>query len=191
MALRNPGAGPTVSVPAAAAGGAPSTPASAPNGAPSTPPPASTTPPAQARDLAAMRARLAGGQNGGVNSPEGATKIVESLVAPRTQETPDGRAEPISADTTAAPIATPSASPEVTAKRKRRTQAEMAAARAAKKAASTPQTTPEAGPPAPAAASEASAGAGFDPTFPDNRYLERIATALEEIAKTLRERLPL
>ena len=142
MGLKKPSASPmaagapttATTAPAAVAGGEPSTTSAPPaSSAPPTPAPA-----AQARDLAAMRARLVGGQLGGVNSPEGAEKITEALVAPRTITTANGGAEPI-------PAAEPAQQTEPVSapKRTRRTKAEMEAARAAASAASTPE-APEA-----------------------------------------------
>ena len=194
MALKKPGASPTAAsapatattAPAAVVGGEPST-TSAPAPAASSGPAAAAAnfalstptaaPAAQARDLAAMRARLAGGQLGGVNSPEGAEKITEELVAPRTQPTADGGAEPIPAPApipadafgVAGVVADAGLTPP---KRTRRTKAEMEAARAA---ASSPPTTPSPG-------VEAGASAGDLARIAD--ALERIAAAMEHAQAT-------
>lgn len=119
-----------------------------------------------------MRARLAGGQNGGVNSPEGAAKMTEAhCLAPRTQETADGGAEPIPAppdvsSSTSAGTSVVSAEP---AKRHRRTKAEMGAARTSAASTTPPLVSaPSAEAPAPATATGDS--------------LARIADALERLA---------
>ena len=182
MALKKPSAIPVpdgASLPAPAA----STPTPAPPspGVSSAPVAASlapTVPPAQARDLAALRERLAGGQNGGVNSPEGAEKLTPALLEPRTQEV-DGVTQPIAqpAESSAAPAASDTAGTGLTRGQK------AAATRAAKKAAaSSATTTQEAGAPAPAVTGAATAAASSDPT------LDRIVTALETIAHALEDK---
>lgn len=121
------------------------------------------------RDLGALRQRLAGGVNGGVNPPEASSAVADDMLEPNTRETPDGGAEPLpnhpdaakavaSAAPAAAPAPTssPSTDSATATKRKRRTKAEMEAARAA--AAAGAATT--------AAAATASPSAGSAPTAP-------------------------
>jgi hypothetical protein len=122
-----------------------------------------------------MRARLAGGQTGGVNSPEGVEKITEALVAPRTQETASGGAEPIPAAPSADP-APAAANPDSTL-----TRGQKAAQTRAKNRASAAST--------PAAQTPVSAAGITDPVADAAPLsclpvsdLTRIADALERIA---------
>lgn len=184
MALRKNDAPAPVPMPSVSSGvGTP-----AANTAPSTPAPV-TAPPALTRDLAAMRARLAGGQNGGVNSPEGAEKITEKLIEPRTQETPDGGAEPIPATSVAGE---PSPGTDTTSSALTRGQ-KAAATRAKNKAAS----TSAAGDAAVVSTSlagvqHASAGDPYSDIITLHREAikvqERIAIALETIARALEDK---
>ena len=83
------------------------------------------------RNLGALRQQLAG--TGGVNPPE--SKVPETALEPRTQETADGGAEPLSSPQTS-PAGTIAPLPDTpTTKRTRRTPAQMAEARAATEAA--------------------------------------------------------
>lgn len=147
-------------------------PVSAPVAASAAPAPApvqtTVAPPAAGgmRDLAAMRAKLAQRQTGGVNPPEAAAAVQPALFEPKTQETADGGAEPIpSPDATpsAPETAPPAPAPELTRGQK------AAATRAAKKAAA------GAGAAAPV---EASATPSIDHQAV---ALERIAIALEKL----------
>lgn len=130
------------------------------------------------RDLAAMRAKLAQRQTGGVNPPEAVAAVTPALLEPRTQETPDGGAEPLpsAADPGAAtpgsaspapatPVSPsgsePSAAPELTRGQK------AAATRAAKKAAAQAETP--------------TASAGAAPSVGESATLSRIADALEAL----------
>ncbi len=101
---------------------------------------APTNPAGANRDIAALRARLAGGSLGGVNPPEAATALPADALEARTVPTADGGAQAApgwteaknglvvraaEASTAVAAVAAPAA------KRTRRTKAEMEAARAA------------------------------------------------------------
>jgi len=101
--------------------------------------------PAPVRDLSQLRTQLAG--SGGVNPPE--SKVPETALEPRTEETPTGGAQPIqTGDKPVQPLPdTP------TTRRTRRTPAQMAEARAqAASAASATQSTATTSPPVTGAA---------------------------------------
>jgi|SRR5688572_8686765 len=160
-------------------------------------PPTSSTPSAK-RDLVALRARLSGGTNGGVNPPEAPAAVTEDLLEPNTRETPEGGAEmlPNHPDfEKGKPAATaPTAEGSAPAKRKRRTKAEMEAARAAEAAAATaPTETPPASvESAPPSGSEPAAGTQpSDYGYVGREELDRIATALERIVNVLETRAAL
>lgn len=177
---------------AACAGNVPPKAVSAPvaaSAAPASGPPAQTVAPAAPpavpgakRDIAALRAKLAGGSNGGVNPPEAAAALTDDALEPRTVETQDGGAAAapgwveaknglvVRAPTT--PEETPAASVAPTGELTRGQKA--AATRAANKAAAQIQTTvfPPASTDAPVAAVVPSVGASD---------LARIADALERL----------
>ncbi len=105
------------------------------------------------RDLAAMRAKLASRQSGGVNPPEAAASQTEALFEPRTKEAPDGTAVPLddapatsagpaaSAGTTATETGSVASAPEPGGPALTRGQ-KAAATRAANKAKAAPTETP-------------------------------------------------
>lgn len=141
MALRDRYAGVASPSVASSPTPAPSAPSQAAS-APSSPPIVSVL---GTRDLEALRTVLA---KGNTAPPEAAAALQAQAFEPKTRETPDGGAEPISdlasAVTSPGEIAPlPSTPTTEQAKRKRRTKAEMEAARAA----STPKAeSPEAQP---------------------------------------------
>jgi hypothetical protein len=69
---------------------------------------AATTAPAEPtpeRDLAALRAKLASGQTGGVNPPEAKDRMTDDIVAPQPSSTGSAPTAPIAAPSAPAPDA--------------------------------------------------------------------------------------
>ncbi len=140
------------------------------------------------RDLAALRAQLAG-SNGGVNPPEAAAAVTDGLLEPCTRETPDGGAEPLPNHPDAAKAGAAAASVQQAPaadsppKRRRRTKAEMEAARAAEAAARAPSAPPS-----------ASAGSA-PPLASESEFQSELAAAAAEaegyviLTNTLRDQL--
>lgn len=172
----SPAAAPASPAPSAAQPSTPTSEASPaePSSSPAAASASPTSTPSAKRDLVALRARLSGGTNGGVNPPEATEAVKEDMLEPNTKETPDGGAEPLpnhpdfaKAAATASTGPSDSTNASTAApKRKRRTKAEMEAARAAAAASATTPTIQAAGLPAPAAAPEASAAALSELTDP-------------------------
>jgi hypothetical protein len=131
---------------------------------------------------------LAGGQNGGVNSPEGAEKITEALVEPRTYIL-DGQTVEIPRETSpsaaaAAPAESPSPASDTKPKRTRRTRAQIEADEAEE--AERQKTVA-------AAAAEASGFVVSDTPPPNVEEAVRAAfkaITLEQAVALVRERIP-